>query len=107
YHCAGQSVPAHVCDPMAEPDPPDPSHDAHAAGTVAGLLEREEQAGHATAGEPVRAPHEVMGRGGHGGMSMPAMVADMRNRFLVAAAFAIPILIWSPIGKDVFDLDPG
>src|SRR6516225_8924203 len=21
YHCAGQSVPAHVCDPMAEPDP--------------------------------------------------------------------------------------
>src|SRR5690242_21418129 len=22
YHCAGQSVPAHVCDPMAEPAPP-------------------------------------------------------------------------------------
>jgi P-type Cu2+ transporter len=24
YHCAGQSVPAHVCDPIAEPDPPAP-----------------------------------------------------------------------------------
>ena len=22
YHCAGQSVPDHVCDPMAEPGPP-------------------------------------------------------------------------------------
>jgi len=22
YHCAGQSVPSHVCDPMEEPDPP-------------------------------------------------------------------------------------
>jgi P-type Cu2+ transporter len=22
YHCAGQSVPAHACDPMAEPDMP-------------------------------------------------------------------------------------
>ena len=21
YHCAGQSVPAHICDPMTEPDP--------------------------------------------------------------------------------------
>jgi P-type Cu2+ transporter len=30
YHCAGQSVPAHVCDPMVEPDPPDPPADGHA-----------------------------------------------------------------------------
>jgi Cu2+-exporting ATPase len=22
YHCAGQSVPSHVCDPLGEPDPP-------------------------------------------------------------------------------------
>ncbi|MFD9302799.1 cation transporter [Streptomyces sp. NPDC060048] len=25
YHCAGQSVPAHICDPMDEPDPPGPA----------------------------------------------------------------------------------
>ena len=34
-------------------------------------------------------------------MSMAAMVADMRNRFLVAALFSVPILLWSPIGRDV------
>jgi Cu2+-exporting ATPase len=34
-------------------------------------------------------------------MSMEAMVRDMRNRFLVAALLSIPILLWSPIGRDV------
>jgi Cu2+-exporting ATPase len=34
-------------------------------------------------------------------MSMAAMVADMRNRFLVALLFSIPIVVWSPIGTDV------
>ncbi len=42
-----------------------------------------------------------MGHGGHGGMSMADMVADMRRRFIVAAVFSIPILLWSPIGRDV------
>ena len=32
------------------------------------------------------------GHGGHAGMSMAAMVADMRNRFLVALLFSIPIV---------------
>ncbi|MGH8986262.1 MAG: heavy metal translocating P-type ATPase [Acidimicrobiia bacterium] len=41
----------------------------------------------------------------HGGMSMDAMAADMRNRFLVAALFSIPILLWSPIGRDVCEFD--
>ena len=78
YHCAGQSVPAHLCDPMAEPGKP--------------------------AGEPpapLPSPHDAMGHGGHGGMSMADMVADMRRRFLVAAVFSVPILLWSPIGRDV------
>ncbi|MFD8563594.1 recombinase family protein [Streptosporangium canum] len=50
-------------------------------------------------------PHEMMGHGGHGGMSMAAMVADMRNRFLVALVFSIPIVAWSPIGTEVLGLD--
>ena len=79
FHCAGQSVPAHLCDPMAEPSPP--------AAAPAGLP----------------SPHEAMGHGGHGGMSMAAMVADMRRRFLVAAVFSVPILLWSPIGRDVLN----
>jgi Cu2+-exporting ATPase len=80
YHCAGRSVPRHVCDPAAEPA----EHPAHGG-------EHEE----VTA-------QEEMGHGGHGGpMSMEAMVRDMRNRFLVAALLSVPILLWSPIGRDV------
>src|SRR6266545_3314098 len=92
-HCAGQSVPAHICDPLEEPDPP-------AAAAAA--------APHAAHPEPaqpeptMRSPDEVMGHGGHGAMSMAEMVADMRNRFLVAAGFSIPIVLWSKIGSDVF-----
>ncbi len=113
YHCAGQSVPAHVCDPMAEPDPPVP-----AAAPVAHGMHRPAPApaahdGHAAAAathdgqaaEPARSPHEAMGHGGHGEMSMASMVADMRNRFVVAAVFSVLVLVWSPIGRDVLGLD--
>ncbi len=34
-------------------------------------------------------------------MSMADMVADMRNRFVVAAVLSVPILLWSPIGRQV------
>ncbi|QYC41697.1 Copper-exporting P-type ATPase A [Nonomuraea coxensis DSM 45129] len=87
YHCAGQSVPSHICDPLAEPGP----SVARAAGPGP-------QAGEAAA------PPEVMEHDGHAGMSMASMVADMRNRFLVAAFFSVPIVLWSPIGTEVFGL---
>ncbi|MFP8958989.1 heavy metal translocating P-type ATPase [Streptomyces nanhaiensis] len=129
YHCAGQSVPAHVCDPMEEPDPAD-EHAGHGgrgtgtavapgpaehAGHGAGTTEPPERVDHARherhaeregriGPEGELSPHEVMGHGGHGGMSMAAMVADMRNRFLVALVFSLPIVVWSPIGEDVFGL---
>ncbi|HEX9343876.1 MAG TPA: heavy metal translocating P-type ATPase, partial [Actinomycetota bacterium] len=117
YHCAGQSVPAHVCDPMLEPDPPSGGHADHGAAAPTSPVSPQSaeppappahagpapaHAGHAPSPEEaVRAPEEVMGHGGHAGMSMAAMVADMRNRFLVAAIFSVPILLWSPIGRDV------
>ena len=46
-----------------------------------------------------------MGHPGHEGMSMDDMVRDMRNRFVVAAIFSVPILLWSPIGRDVLGFD--
>jgi len=96
YHCAGQLVPNHLCDPEEEPAAVRVSghgaqHDAHQAQPADG--------------GSVRSPQEAMGHGGHGGMSMAGMVRDMRNRFLVAALFSLPILVWSPIGHDVFGLD--
>ncbi|WP_374777313.1 heavy metal translocating P-type ATPase [Streptomyces sp. NBC_01310] len=90
YHCAGQSVPSHICDPMQEPDPP--------GFTAAPELPRATPV--TAAGTP--SPDEATGHGGHGEMSMAAMVADLRHRFLVAVAFSVPIVVWSPIGEEVF-----
>ena len=91
YHCAGQSVPSHVCWPMEEPGLAHADHDDHGSGADHGE--------HAAA---MRSPHEAMGHGGHhAGMSMDAMVVDMRRRFVVAAGFSVPILLWSRIGREV------
>ncbi|TAK68878.1 MAG: heavy metal translocating P-type ATPase [Actinomycetota bacterium] len=90
YHCAGQSVPAHMCDPMTEPQ--HAAHEAHPGHDV--------HTGHPA--PMAMTAQDAMGHGGHhGGTSMAAMVADMRRRFLVAAVLSIPILLWSPIGRDV------
>jgi P-type Cu2+ transporter len=116
-HCAGQSVPEHICDPLMEPDPPDGHHHSAAVETGAPPTQHEQHhpgaagapasghGGHAAPAGEVRSPHEMMGHGGHGGMSMEAMVADMRNRFLVAAIFSVPILLWSPIGREVLSFE--
>src|ERR671913_801396 len=118
-HCCGQSVPEHICDPLMEPDPPNGHGHHHAAAveTEAPPTQREHHHlgaaappanGHGEHAAPtgeLRSPHEMMGHGGHGGMSMEAMVADMRNRFLVAAIFSVPILFWSPIGREVLGFE--
>ena len=83
FHCAGRSVPGHICDPLA--------------GGPA-----EEEAG---AGERAAEAHGH-GEGGHAGMSMADMVRDMRNRFLVALAFTVPIVVWSPVGETLFGSIP-
>jgi P-type Cu2+ transporter len=98
YHCQGQSVPRHVCDPLLEA-PTHAGHPAHATHRDHGAP----TAGHEPAAEV--SPHEMMGHSGHGGMSMAAMVADMRNRFLVAAVLSIPVLLWSPIGREVLGFE--
>ncbi|WP_205315104.1 heavy metal translocating P-type ATPase [Nonomuraea lactucae] len=102
YHCAGQSVPAHVCDPMAEPDPPADDH-AHHQGTATVQTVRDVRPP-AEHDKHVPSPREAMGHGGHGGMSMEAMAADMRNRFLVAAVLSVLITIWSPMGREMLGL---
>ncbi len=92
FHCTGASVPAHVCDPLTAPHdvPPAAPPDA----------ER-----HGAEHEPPTT-HDAMGHGGHhAGMSMDAMVADMRTRFLVAAILSVPILLYSPIGREVLGFD--
>ncbi|MBM4468108.1 heavy metal translocating P-type ATPase [Rhodococcus hoagii] len=105
YHCAGRSVPDHVCDPMSEPATGrgDAEH-AHPRPKTAALAEpvpHEMPARHKTL--EGRSQQEMMGHGGaHAGMSMDDMVRDMRNRFLVALVLSIPIMLWSPMGRDMF-----
>ena len=79
YHCAGESVPDHLCPVLPPPstEPPAP-HEAHDDGML-----------------------DTGGHSAHAGMSMTAMARDMRNRFLVAAALAVPIMFWSPMGEAI------
>lgn len=92
YHCGGELVPKHVCEPEY-PSAEDiavamPAHEHHAeAGTAKVGAEKAEAVDHAA--------HE-MGHGG--GMSMEAMVRDMRNRFWFALVFSVPIFVYSPMG---------
>lgn len=115
YHCAGRSVPGHVCDPL--PDEAHAHHHGH--GDHGHHAPADDHVGHEAQpaaalptaahehGAVERAEHaHGHGHGGHAGMSMAAMVADMRNRFLVALVFAVPIAIWSPLGRSIFGSTP-
>jgi len=104
YHCAGRSVPGHVCDPQEEPI-------AHGEHAMRAEPAADEHAGHAMPdalaahGPAERAAEAHTGHGGHAGMSMAEMARDMRRRFFVAIVFAIPIFLYSPIAVDVFGLE--
>jgi Cu2+-exporting ATPase len=132
YHCAGQSVPEHICDPADDPteavhttephvaspgsapSPPSKSsahehaatasHEPGSAG-AAPTGDADEHGASAHGGHAMadRSMQDVMGHGGsHAGMSMASMIRDMRNRFIVAAVLSVPIILWSPIGREVF-----
>ncbi len=90
YHCAGQSVPGHVCDPMATSS----DHGRVAVPAVETV--------------PAAGPDDMADMPAHhhhGGMSMDDMVRDMRNRFVVAVVFAVAITLYSHIGMEILKLD--
>src|SRR5215813_9284834 len=92
FHCTGQVMPKHVC----EPRPVDEHgwHIGHAAHEPAGAP--------AAATPAVPMSHDMAHEMGHGtGMDMQAMVRDMRNRFWISLIFSIPIFIYSPMGMGV------
>ena len=123
YHCRGELVPAHVCDP-ADHKPMGDGHAGHAGHGAHGAAGGQGAANHA--GTPVPTTPAKDGHAGHAGhgshqgpeassadqkadmmhdmghaagMSMEDMALDMRNRFLVALVFAIPVFLYSPMGK--------
>ncbi len=126
--CSGESVPQHIVKPS---DPPAMDHSMHAGHGMPAPAKSMEHAEHKGLGMPAlvkpiehgeHAAHEAMSgetlaphasagvagmahEMGHGvGMSMDAMVRDMRNRFLVALVFAVPIFLYSPLFTDFFKI---
>jgi Cu2+-exporting ATPase len=78
FHCAGRSVPDHICAPTPEVHDHEDMHQRPSTHR-----HHDESAEH----------------------SMESMVADMRNRFLVAVVFAALITMYSHIGRDILGLD--
>jgi Cu2+-exporting ATPase len=97
YHCAGQSVPGHVCDPMV-------LDGVAAANPAPGIAAEHDHA--AIDQDHPGTEHDLMAVHPHAaGMSMDDMVRDMRNRFLVAVVFAVAITMYSHIGMEILKLD--
>ena len=90
FHCAGMSVPNHVCEPLPEIDA------GHRHGHV--------PVASAAVDGDVSTAHVGHDHHGGDGMSMAAMAADMRNRFVVALVFALVITMYSHIGMDILGL---
>jgi Cu2+-exporting ATPase len=90
FHCTGQIMPKHVCEPRLVDE--HGMHIGHAAHKPAGAPAA------ATAAVPMS--HDMAHAMGHGaGMDMQAMVRDMRNRFWVSLVPTVLIFIYSPMGN--------
>ena len=83
HHCQGIAYPRHVC----QPGHPGTAHEDH------GKEREHHKEGHVAQGRDL---HTDMGHGAGG--DMQAMVRDMRNRFLVALVFAVPVFFYSQMG---------
>lgn len=93
FHCRGASLPAHLCQPETGA-----LANAHDHGMSVPPRNKHD---HRIAQDEMS--HEM----GHGsGMNMAEMARDMRNRFLVAVIFAVPIFLLAPMGFEAIRIDP-
>ncbi|MFE5477549.1 heavy metal translocating P-type ATPase [Nocardia sp. NPDC056541] len=120
YHCAGRSVPTHVCDPASEPTTHTRPAPHGAESATAPEQSADSVVGHAPPAMPSHGespshrvpsrdqPHAAHGggheHGGHASMSMDDMARDMRNRFLVALVFSTLVMLWSPMATHMLGL---
>jgi len=97
HHCAGELTPRHVCD--AAPDSTRHAAHAHTGHGAHGQHRGRAMAADGKSTEPGGGHQDMMHEMGHSpGQSMDDMARDMRNRFFVALAFAIPVFLYSPMG---------
>ncbi len=101
FHCRGEVVPRHVCVPHEDAVDARAAHPRHPAAPAA-PDDHAARPGHGAAAGP-----DDMAEMGHGpGMDMQAMARDMRNRFLIALGFTVPIFFLAPMGMDFMRVAP-
>ena len=107
HHCGGELVPTHLCEQDRTAMPA--THHAHAAHTKQALPTHADPSKtnvstpHSEHSDMASMGHEM----GHGaGMDMQAMARDMRNRFIVALVFAVPVFLYSSMGLEFLELEP-
>ena len=113
FHCRGEVVPRHVCEPgevtvePAHPNAPAARHD-HIAPHRAERIEAAPEHPPGADRKGAAVPHDAVAHEmGHGpGMDMQAMARDMRNRFWVSLVFAVPIFLLAPMGMEFMRIEP-
>jgi Cu2+-exporting ATPase len=94
FHCSGEAVPRNILAPRVTAPPA--RRAAHPHG-----VQTEKPA--AATGQAMADMADM----GHGpGMDVRAMARDMRNRFLIALVFTIPIFFLAPMGMDFLRVTP-
>ncbi|MGO4684579.1 heavy metal translocating P-type ATPase [Hyphomicrobium sp. 2TAF46] len=127
YHCGGELQPSHLCEPRASSPRGSAAtitagtrlhtHDhaamrqgARPAPDASAAARKPELAQSPTAGHKAHGREnsdDMAAEMGHGaGMDMQAMARDMRNRFLIALGFTVPIFFLSPMGMDSIKFSP-
>jgi Cu2+-exporting ATPase len=110
FHCAGLSVPHHLCEPMGDEHFASDRHtsSSRAANDHGAHELAPSNVSQGAADDGNNDSDREMIHGGHdhgsGEMSMAAMAVDMRNRFIVALVFALIITMYSHIGMDILGL---
>jgi len=94
-HSTTQGAPvAAAATAVPKPVVPMPPPDAGAPAAPAGKGHEGHRAPSAKPAMAADMAHEM----GHGGKDLPAMVRDMRNRFLICLVFTVPIFVYAPMG---------
>lgn len=113
--CGGEIVPGNLCRDEQQAVVGSAVPQAAHADQTEQAVPADEHKGHTMplkakqGGEAAAMPGGEMAQMAHGmghgaGMSMDAMVRDMRNRFLFALALAIPVFAYSSLATEVFGL---
>ncbi len=111
HHCGGELVPRHLCEQEHPPGDAQVKADPAKVTPVSATppAQHHQHTGQAqTTQAAEHADSDSMGHemGHAAGMDMQAMARDMRNRFFIALAFALPVFLYTSMGMAFLKLEP-